>query len=777
MVIARRLLVSILIILAACSNALAAKRELTPADALATVRIVQNQIGTGVPVENFASPDGKRYLIRLVYGDVKRNGVWMDLLTGPLSSLDAAAHPRRCAHLFTTGLGSLTSARSAEADPDAINVIRWTDANHISFLWSDERATRQIMSLNLDTCKHQFVTHMMGDVFSFLSTPDGTSLVDAQVPSPRGVSEKLWAQGFTIGDSTDGLSILLGHVEDGNAVDDMFKNTWFIHSAGTTRSLKIGGERFDPTNPYSRDLTAGPSGRYALVSVGRIGPRPLGWDKYDNPGLQSYLANNDGKTRLPVRYAVIDLHAAVSHMLWNAPKSGRGQANWSPTEDAVLLSPTFLPVDSNNIIGLAGNAAATVDAATGNYQVLPVDLTNRTVNKARWESSTEISISSTDALGANPRTQRFTRIDSTWHEAPDLGDAHIPNETGAPFFLEARQTLNTPPQIFAVDARTGSSRLFLDPNPRLLTDFKLGRQERLSGTLPNGKPWIAQLIYPADFQPGIRYPLVIQCMYGSAAFGPEEFSLIGTWAVSGFGLGPTPFASYPGQSLATRNIAVLVLKVMSSKGGIEESDDRQLGFETLARQLIDSGLADENKIALDGFSRNGYFVEYTLAHSSFPFTAAIAGDNYEPSYFQSALANWRDWDVATNGAPAFGAGLQTWLAHAPGFNAEHMHVPLMMIGQSGGIVQIIGEWEVYSRLHHLHKPVEMYMMPQADRHPAHNTQNPRQIIAIQQKAIDWLDFWLTGREDSGPDKREQYARWRAFRTAQTTADLQSARSP
>jgi hypothetical protein len=762
-------LVGILTILAVCSSAVAAKRELTPADALATVRIVQNQIGTGEPVDNFASPDGKRYLIRLAYGDVKRNGVWMDLLTGPLSSLDAAARPKRCAHLFTTGLGSMSSGHSSEADPVSSNVIRWTDATHISFLWTDAHATRQIMSLDLDTCKHRFDTHMRGDVFSYLSMADGTSLINAQVPHPTGESAKLWAQGFTIGDSTDGFSILMGHVEDGNFIQEMFKNSWSIQYQGITRSLTMDGKPFDPTNPYSRDLTAGSSGRYALVSVG-IGPRPEGWGEYKNTGLQSLLTQYDGEIRVPVRYAVIDLRAAASHMLWNAPKSGLGQVSWSPTEDAVLLAPTFLPAYSGNNIGLTGNAAATVDAATGNYQILPVDLTNRTVIQAQWKSSREISISSTDALGSDPRRQIFVRTNSAWHEAPDIGVTHFRGETELPIFLETRQTLNTPPQIFAVEARTGSSRLIFDPNPHLLTDFKLGRQERLSGTLPNGKPWIAQLIYPADFQPGVRYPLVIQCMYGSAAFGPEEFSLMGTWGVAGFGLGPTPFAIYPGQSLATRNIAVLVLNVMSTAGGIEESDDRQLGFEALARQLVASGLADENKIALDGFSKNGYFVEYTLAHSAFPFAAAIAGDNYEPSYFQSALANWRNWDAVTNGGPAFGAGLQTWLAHAPGFNAEHMHVPLMMIGQSGGIVQIIGEWEVYSRLRHLNKPVQMYMMPQADKHPAHNTQNPRQIIAVQQKAIDWVDFWLTGREDSRPDRREQYTRWHRLTSSSAVAN-------
>src|SRR6202034_1258290 len=123
-------------------------------------------------------------------------------------------------------------------------------------------------------------------------------------------------------------------------------------------------------------------------------------------------------------------------------------------------------------------------------------------------------------------------------------------------------------------------------------------------------------------------------------------------------------------------------------------------FETLAKQLVASGIADEHKIALAGFSRNGHWVEFTLSHSSFPFAAAIAADNYDPSYMQSALGNWREMDVPLNGGPAFGAGLQEWLAHAPGFNAEHILTPLLMTCQDGGLLLIIGKWETYSRLRH-----------------------------------------------------------------------------
>jgi len=61
--------------------------------------------------------------------------------------------------------------------------------------------------------------------------------------------------------------------------------------------------------------------------------------------------------------------------------------------------------------------------------------------------------------------------------------------------------------------------------------------------------------------------------------------------------------------------------------------------------------------------------------------------------------------------------------------------------------------------------VEMYMMPETDTHPAHAPQNPRQVLAIQDRAVDWFSFWLTGREDSSPLKADQYRRWHSFQSS------------
>jgi len=748
--------------------ALEPKRELTPADAVATVRVMQNQLLTGQAAgDRFASPNGRRYLIRLVRGDVRRNGVWMDLLTGSLDSLDSAAHTKLCAHLFTTGLGSNTSARAAQADVDTTNPIHWFDDNQVAFLWSDAHAARQIMSVDLSTCKHRFLTHAPADIFSFARAPNGTLLFNAQVPPTPARADQLWAKGFTVSDGSDAISILSGYIGDETMNEVEYKNSWFIRAGAHDTPLSLDGNQFDPTNPYSRDVSIGPGGRYAIAWIGAPS-MPKNWDRYTNPALIAALTTND-KIRLPVRYAVIDLRNSTSRMLWNSALSLRGQVHWSPTEDYVLLAPTYLPPDTDNPIGLSGNAAAEIDVQTGRYRLLPIDLTDRRLLDVRWLAANEVQIASANIYGEDIRPQQFIREGDAWRLQSATDASQNLQKPPSSIRLETRQSLNTPPRIFAVDDRSGESRLILDLNPHLLETFKLGRVERLSGVLPTGQHWIAQLIYPADYRPGEKYPLVIQSIYGPA-FGAEEFSLDGFWGFNGMGLGPPLMPTNPGQLLATRDIAVLELEVLHAGQGIHQAEDHKLVFESVSRQLVESGLADEKKIALSGFSNNGYWVEYTLAHSAFPFAAAIAADNYDPSYVQSALNNWREMDEDLDGGAAFGTGLAQWLKNAPGFNAEHIHTPLLMTCQDGGITMIVGKWETYSRLRHLRKPAQMYLMPQVDQHPAHTPQNPAQIVGLQETAIDWLDFWLTGREDPKPDKSEQYARWHRLRASSAVAN-------
>jgi hypothetical protein len=82
---------------------------------------------------------------------------------------------------------------------------------------------------------------------------------------------------------------------------------------------------------------------------------------------------------------------------------------------------------------------------------------------------------------------------------------------------------------------------------------------------------------------------------------------------------------------------------------------------------------------------------------------------------------------------------------------------------------------MFSRLRFLHKPVELYVIPDI-KHGSHQIQNPRQQLALQGRAMDWWRFWLLNEEDADAGKREQYAARHILRD-QHAADLSHPRSP
>ncbi len=114
----------------------ATKRPFTVTDSIEATRVLDTS-GTG-PL--LISPSGKRYLIVLMGGDVKRNGSWVELLSGSTASLEAAAKAHIVARLFT---------KSTARDRDLIKNVHWLGDEQIAFLWDDGRNVPQIIAVEL----------------------------------------------------------------------------------------------------------------------------------------------------------------------------------------------------------------------------------------------------------------------------------------------------------------------------------------------------------------------------------------------------------------------------------------------------------------------------------------------------------------------------------------------------------------------------------------------------------------------------------------------------
>lgn len=766
------------LLLAAPSSARPAKKEnLTPLRAVETARLMKSldALGPG-NTEGLVSlsPDGKRYVMRVVKGDAAANGVWIEIFAGDLASLDAAATPASIAKILSSGRGKGGSVFGAVHDVDEYgSPIRWLDNDRIVFLSSDKNGVRQLTRVDLTSRAVEYMTDHPTNVVTFDIAGDASVFYSAQAAAPVFDSDAAVKTGYAVPGGTDASALFRRDLSGSNLFDNAWATQWFIRDGATkaVRQIKpLGRER---ESMYGNRVAWSPDGKLAILNA-QPKDYPADWSLYKQREMSARVAMarrdpNESLARTVSQLFVIDPKTGATRPLWNAASMiGITQIVWSADGRFVLLAPTFMPASEDDSVLFSGDAAAIVEVATGKHARLPLKIDNPLgVVDLRWTDATHVQIDM--RRGPALTRNRFVKDAKGWVSdgAPEQLGA------GSAISMQLRQDLNTPPKLFAVDGTTKQEKLVIDFNPGFADAVALGRAEKVEGKLASGIPWAGVLLYPPDHDAKKRYPLVIQSVYGARV--TDTFTLYGAQFV---GTGPTPVAVYPGRMLAAKGVMVLNLDVMMAQkfGTTEEGAIRAQGFEAAIAHLDALKLIDPAKVGILGFSRNGYYVEYTLTHSSFPFAAAIAADNWDPSYIQQTLTGTYGSAAGTIGAEPFGEGLAAWLTNAPGFNTDRIRAPLMMVDQSIGMYGVFSKWETFNRLRYLKKPVEFYVMPDAEAHGSHNTQNPAQIVALMNRSIDWFDFWLNGREDASPAKAAQYAAWRKLRAQQAEA-LKRPRPP
>jgi dienelactone hydrolase len=761
------------LIVSAPSSARQPKKEgLTPLQAVETARLMKNPEALGPGnTEGLVSlsPDRRRYVMRVVKGDAKANGVWTELFAGDLTTLDSAAAPASIARTLSSGMGTGGNVFGAVHDVDEYSSpIRWLDNDRIVFLSSNAKGIRQLVSANLTSHTLEFMTDHPTNVVTFDIAADSSIFYSAQAGPRAFDSETAMKAGYVIPTGTDAAALFRRDLSGSNIFDNAWATQWFIKDGATKAIRQIKPLGRDRESMYGNRATWSPDGKFAIINAA---PKaiPADWSLYKQRDVGSRIAMasrnpEESLARTVNQHFVIDVKTGATRPLWNTVAMiSLAQVAWSADAKSVLLAPTFLPPAEDDSTLFSGDAAAIVDVATGRHARLPLKIENPLgVAGLRWIDAAHVEIDM--RKGPMLTRHRFVKNGKTW-----VADRTAePLTAGSAISMQLRQDLNTPPKLFAVDGATKQDKLVIDFNPGLADNVALGRAEKVEGKLESGIPWAGLLFYPPDYDAKKRYPLVIQSVYGSRF--DDSFTLYG-WQFGGGGLGPTPIATYPGRALAARGMLVLQVDVMMAQkfGGTEEAAIRQQGAEAAIAYLDGLKLIDPARIGIVGFSRNGFYVEYALTHSSFPFAAAIAADNWDPSYMQQTLAGAYAGTVPTIGQEPFGVGLESWLENSPGFNTERITAPLMMIDQSIGMFGVFLKWETFNRLRYLNKPVEFYVMPDAEAHGSHNTQNPAQVLALMSRSIDWFDFWLNGREDASPAKAAQYVSWRRLRDQQAAA--------
>lgn len=740
------------------------KIPLTVAASIETTRAMTDKPPRNEAV--FYSRDRSQFLVMLIRGDLALNGNWIELKVGRLDAPYSQIRLESVAKVFTTSLGAIYGYGLADLTYPGSNVPVWLDdGKHVAFLAEDENHLKQVAIVDTQSHTLYFATRHQTSVQSFAIGPRDTIVYSAQASHSNERSLELRSRGFSVS-NPDAFGAVRGDIDGYGLMDQLWNSHWFLQTdKAPPKSIETGSRGYNGWPPLIQSSYS-PDGQFALIDGSPDSVRRE-WDDYIGDRCAKAIResrenwSDSFQARELKEIYVLAIDTGVAHALWDVPTAcdkRKVVLAWSPDSRRVLIGPTFLPERKGGDDGLRGNAIATVDIQSGQFSIVPVPgaLTLQGMSFV-WEIADRIVI--TDSHGMR---HRYVEMDGRWEAqaAVTQDSVHLPQ-----IDIELRQNINDPPAFYAVNRRSGETRMILDLNPELRSLYSLGRATMVEWLDEEQRAWHGRLYYPVNYDRTTRYPLVIQT-HGVAA--QNAFSLYGL-GYRAPGVGPG-WSVYAAQTLANHGIAVLQMEDYLAPDVLEtpkEADVHMRGYEGAVRHLVEQGVVNGDKVGIVGFSRTGWHVEFALTHSTLNFAAAIMSDGIDGNYGQEFLGPTVFDNII--GAKPFGDGLKTWLASAPAFNAEKIRTPLRLQVESDGLPGLLGQWEMFSRLRRLSKPVELYAIPDVD-HGSHGVQNPAQCYALQQGAVDWFDFWLNGHEDPDPSKAEQYARWQKLRELQKSQE-------
>jgi dipeptidyl aminopeptidase/acylaminoacyl peptidase len=310
-----------------------------------------------------------------------------------------------------------------------------------------------------------------------------------------------------------------------------------------------------------------------------------------------------------------------------------------------------------------------------------------------------------------------------------------------------REDSTTAPELALADLSTGEMRLLAVLNPEV-QNLQITPARRIDVSDQQSKHFWGHYVLPLGYQPGKRYPLVI------TTYADYDGFLRG--AVGD---------EYPIHVFAANGFVVL-----NFNGVIQEPSTKPDNFDSTLRlwqgplealesavtKLSDMGIVDRSRVAITGLSFGAIQVNYDISHSDL-FRAAI--DSGGPGSWDPILY-YLAGDTLRDGLPNLGLPEGDMLARykkvSGALNASSIHTPLLI---NSSDEEYIWAMQRLNTLRALKKPVEMFIYPDE----RHEKNQPKHRYSIYKSNVDWLNFWLNGKEDPDPAKAEQYKRWHELR--------------
>jgi dipeptidyl aminopeptidase/acylaminoacyl peptidase len=299
-------------------------------------------------------------------------------------------------------------------------------------------------------------------------------------------------------------------------------------------------------------------------------------------------------------------------------------------------------------------------------------------------------------------------------------------------YAYVKQDYDKSPSLYVAANSTNEQRV-ASTNPQQ-QNYYWGKSELVNFTNKKGKKMQGALFYPANYQPGKQYPMIVY-IYETLSNTVHSY------------ISPSRRGAYNTTNFTTNGYFVFRPDI------VYEINDPGLSAVNCVvpavEEVIKTGMIDKDKIGLMGHSWGAYQTSFIVTQTNL-FKAAIAG---APLTDLISMSNSIYWNNGVPDSKIFETSqgrfdgpwyerMEEHMRNSPMFNASKINTPLLVtFGDKDGAVDWHQGIEMYSTMRRLQKP--MIMLVYADEN--HNFTKKDDQIDYQKRQKAFFDYYLLGK--------------------------------
>ena len=305
------------------------------------------------------------------------------------------------------------------------------------------------------------------------------------------------------------------------------------------------------------------------------------------------------------------------------------------------------------------------------------------------------------------------------------------------YFLYTSETYSSSPNVYRTSYTFADGSKISDTNLQQ-SKFAWGKSQLINFKNKDGKPLQGALFYPANYEPGKKYPMIVYIY--------EIRSNVLNRYVT-----PSPRSSYNTTNYTSQGYFVFQPDIVYQTNHPGESAVNCV--VPAVEEVLKTGMIDEKKIGIMGHSWGAYQTSFIITQTNL-FSAAVAGaplidmiSMYNEIYWNSGTPNQTIFETSQGRLrEPWWVTMQNYMANSPMFQAQNIKAPLLVtFGNNDGAVDWHQGIEMYTTMRRMEKPFIM-LVYDGENHGLAKKENQ---LDYTKKVNEFFNTYLKGDEAPG----------------------------